>query len=81
VVLTKEVAEWSQVASEFFGPAIKPTGAKPDQESLQLTQSFGGIRDNQTLFKKELDGKTAIAMFWPWQDGVHTTLKMFVLPA
>jgi hypothetical protein len=81
VVLTKEIDQWSQVAGEFFGPAIKPMGAKPDHESLKLTQAFGGIRDNQALFKKELDGKTTVAMFWPWQDGVHTTLKIFVLPA
>ncbi len=81
VVLTKEIDKWSQAASEFFGPAIKPSGAKPDKNALKLTQAYGGIRDNQTLFKIELEGKVALAMFWPWQDGIHTTLKMFVLPA
>lgn len=80
VFLNNQIDQWSQISQEIFGPAIKPSGAKPDKNALNLTQAYGGIHDTQTLFKKEVDGKTTLAMFWPWRDRVHTTLKMFVLP-
>lgn len=79
VFYSKETDEWSRVIARSFGPPIKSAKAKPSKQDLRLTEEFGGICDNQTLFKKEADGTVAIAMFWPWQDDVHTTLKIALL--
>lgn len=76
VLLNKERDQWNKILVEVLDPAIKPTGQVATEEDLQLTEDYGGIHDNQTLFKKEFDGFTIIVMLWPWQDNVHTTLKM-----
>lgn len=81
VILNKQIGKWNEMALEIFGPALKPAGVKPTRDVFRLTKQYGGIRDDQALFKKELDGNVVLAMFWPWQDGIHTTLKMGVLPA
>ena len=78
VFLSKETDEWNRILSEILGPAIKPAGVKHAKTDLILTAKFGGVREEQTLFKKEFDDADIIAMFWPWQNGEHTTLKMFV---
>lgn len=79
VILNEQIDRWNQVFVEIFGPALKPAGVKPDKDVLCLTKEYGGIYDNQTLFKKEIEGNTVLAMFWPWGDKIHTTLKMAVL--
>jgi hypothetical protein len=79
VFCTKDLGRWNNLLTDIFGPPAKPQGIKPTRKDLSLTKDYGGIRDNQTLFKKENGSTFAIAMFWPWQDGIHTTLKMACL--
>ncbi|MFC1631523.1 hypothetical protein ACFL2I_03110 [Candidatus Omnitrophota bacterium] len=79
VFFNKELNQWNETIAGILGPAAKPSGEKPSDEDAQITEEFGGIFDNQTLFKKELPQSTIIAMFWPWQDEIHTTLKVAVL--
>lgn len=79
VFYSKDTDEWNKKFDEAFGRAKKPAGEKITKEDLRLTEHYGGIRDDQTLYKKEFENTTLIAMFWPWQDGLHTTLKMAVL--
>jgi hypothetical protein len=79
VFYSKDIDEWNKVFTDIFGQAIKPVGTKPTKDDLHLTKDCSGIYDNQTLFKKEFDDATIIAMFWPWQDGTLTTLKITVL--
>ena len=31
------------------------------------------------IFKKDFADLSVIAMFWPWSDGTHTTLKVALL--
>jgi hypothetical protein len=80
VFFSQDLAEWKNVLSSFFGPAAKDRGAKPSKEHQKLTEDYGGIRSEQVLFVKhiETDGDTVIAMLWPWDDGEHITLKIFV---
>ena len=75
----KQMDKWNEVFNDVFGPAAKPAGIMPSEDNLHLTKDYGGIRKNQTLFKKEFDNATVIAMFWPWQDNIRTTLKMVLL--
>jgi len=76
VFYSKETDDWNRVIESFLGPPIKAAGIKPSKHDRDLTEEFGGITDNQTLFS---DGTSIIAMFWPWQDSAHTTLKIALL--
>ena len=79
VFYSKDTDAWNGVFTEIFGPAIKPAGTKATKNDLRLTRAYNGIDTNQTLFKKDFDGTTVIAMFWPWSDGTLTTLKITIV--
>jgi hypothetical protein len=79
VLYNREIDEWNKILADIFGPAIKPAGVKPTKDDLHLTKDYGGIWVDQTLFQKDFDDVTVIAMFWPWKDNIHTTLKMALL--
>lgn len=68
--------EITDAVSEILGPPKKPAGVEPSPQDSDLTEPYGGIWDDQTLFSRNCDDFTVIAMYWPWQDEVHTTLKM-----
>jgi len=76
VFLNKEKDKWDKKISEIFGSPVKPAGTKPTKGDSKLAKKYGGIYANQTLFKKEVDDGIIIAMYWPWQDNAHTTLKI-----
>ncbi len=76
VFYNREVDEWKKILADIFGPAIKPAGVEPTKDDLHLTKEYGGIWVDQTLFKREFGDYTVIAMFWPWGNNIHTTLKM-----
>ena len=73
---TNETNQWEEIFTDLFGPAVKMKKAKPTKEDEDITEKYGGIYVGQTLFKKEDNGSTIIAMFWPWQDNTYTTLKV-----
>ncbi len=75
----KDNSEWESIITDFLGVAVKGPKAKPSKSDDLLTNEYGGINVGQTLFKKEFKGFTIIAMFWPWGDGGHTTLKLIRL--
>lgn len=79
VFYNKDLNEWNKALIDTLGPAIKPAGVEPTKENLRLTENYGGIYDNQTLFKKDFGNVSVLAMFWPWQDNTHTTLKVALL--
>jgi len=76
VFYTKDNDQWSKLCVEILGPAAKPAGTAPSKEDSKLTQKYGGVRESQTLFKKQIGDTIVLAMFWPWQDEVRTTLKV-----
>lgn len=65
--------------TDIFGPAMKESNKKPDKEMIILAKEYGGIWDNQTLFKKDSQSCILIAMLWPWDDKQHITLKLAVV--
>ena len=79
VFFSRDIGQWARILSDLLGPARKSAGAAPSEADLALTRRTGGIRTDQTLFEKEFESGTVIAKFWPWQDGLHVTLKMAVL--
>ena len=76
VSYAKDKEKWIKLFTEILGPATKPVGTVPSKEDIELTQKYGGVRENQTLFKKQIGNTIVLAMFWPWQDEVRTTLKV-----
>jgi len=76
VFLNKDIEELYKIFTDIFGQPLKKQGAKPSKDILRLTKDYGGVWENQTLFQKDNEQSIIIAMFWPWQDSLHTTLKM-----
>ncbi len=74
-----EIGEWQRVLTAFLGPPSKPEGQEPSEKDMALTANTGGIRIDQTLYENEFEEGVIIAKFWPWQDNVHTTLRMALL--
>lgn len=79
VFYTKDSGQWIKLCAEILGPVAKPAGTAPSKEDAELTQKYGGVRENQTLFKKQIGNTIVLAMFWPWQDEVRTTLKVALI--
>jgi hypothetical protein len=76
VFYRKDIETWEKALGEAMGGVAKAAGAKPTRDQSDLTRDLGGIRVDQTLFRKEENGMVVIAMFWPWQDRTHVTLKL-----
>ena len=79
VFYNKDTDEWYEIFADILGHPIKPAGTEPTEDDKNLTRDYGGAWFDQTVFRKEFDDVTVVAMFWPWQDGVHTTLKITLL--
>jgi len=76
VFYTRDSDQWIKLFTEILGSTVKPAGAAPNKEDIKITQKYGGLRNIQTLFKKQVGNTIILAMFWPWQDEVRTTLKL-----
>lgn len=79
VVYNSDVKKWTDILGGILGAPAKPAGSPVTREDGDITGQFGGVTKEQTLFKKTSSEGTVIAMFWPWQDGQHTTLKIAVI--
>ena len=77
VFFNKDFSSWEKLFMNLLGPAVKPPQENPKKEDLLLTEKYGGIHKNQTLFRKDFEKSSLIAMLWPWKDSLHTTLKVF----
>jgi len=76
VFFAKDVNEWIDALSSQLGTPEKPAGTAPSKDHFEITEPYGGIRREQTLFCKGIDEGQIVAMFWPWTDDVHITLRM-----
>ncbi len=76
VVYRNDIDEWKRIFAEDYGGIRKDEGATPTEEDMAITKSYGGVNEMQTLFVKELESFTAIAMFWPWGDDLSMTVHM-----
>ncbi len=76
VYRNEDIEKLTDIFTDILGPVAKPPRCKPTKEDTILTKEYGGIYDNQTLFKGESQEAVIVAMLWPWSDGAHTTLKL-----
>jgi hypothetical protein len=76
VITVDRLDSLNDILLRFFGQAVKPAGIRPSRELLSYTVSYGGIRQDQTLFYVESEENLQFAMLWPWSDGDHVTVKV-----
>ena len=71
------------VVEEYFGPAYKPAGESAFWKNLfdSFVKSVGGVRTEQTLFKKEISPTLALfCAFWPWgSNPIKTSIRIGLL--
>ncbi len=75
-IFVKDMGEWEKILTDILGPPVKRAGEETTQDFFKLTIDYGGVMEGQTLFYKKFDGKSIIAMFWPWKDQNQMTLKI-----
>jgi len=85
-VISQDYVEWDflqddskeleKILSDILGPVVKRAGEEVTQSYLDLTIKYGGILDEQTLYYKEFEKNSIIAMIWPWKDKNQATLKI-----
>ena len=76
VIFANEIDQWGKVFADVLGQAMKPAGQKTTPQDFALTVNYGGVLDDQTLFYKKFKERSILAMFWPWKNKIHVTLKI-----
>jgi hypothetical protein len=79
VAPSSDLAEVSSIVERFLPPPVKTAGGKvpEDLEWGSVLDAMGGVREEQTLFLKELgDGVSLYVAYWPWGDGARFTIKV-----
>ncbi|MBF0545126.1 MAG: hypothetical protein HQM08_11860 [Candidatus Riflebacteria bacterium] len=68
------------VVEEYFGPPYKPAGETAFLKNIfdHFVKSVGGVRKEQTLFRKEISPTLILfCAFWPWgSDPVRTSIRI-----
>ncbi len=79
VVESNKCQIFDSILKEFLGEPIKKAGEEASSEVQKIADEFGGIQKDQTLYYASKEGQTVIVMYWPWQDGLRTTIKLIKL--
>ncbi len=79
VFFHKDMKKWDRVLTGSLGSPVNSKWKIPEKNMSKMTRKFGGIRKGQTLYIKEFDNFSIMAMIWPWKDKYHSTLKMSVV--
>ena len=77
VFLTKDMSAWDKVLTEKLGPPVN-SEKKNGSTALDLADTYGGIRNGQTLYFGTYESMQILIMIWPWQDNKHITLKKII---
>lgn len=76
VIVKNELAKLTASLQRLFGSPAWPSKNRLLLQAQEITKDFGGIKPGQSLYFWN-EGKDAIfAMLWPWQDGLHITVKI-----
>jgi hypothetical protein len=75
VVVKSELTKLNDRLKKPSGEPAWPSKTRLSFKMEEAVNGFGGIMPGQTLYCK--DGtESFLAMLWPWQDGVRTTVKI-----
>lgn len=77
------ISQLSPEVEKFFGKAYKPAGEGAFFKNLfdKFIKSVGGVRKDQTLYKKDIEkGVVLYCAFWPWgTQPVKTSVRIGLL--
>ena len=79
VIYKEDLEQWDRALSNIFGPAVKSNKEKAAPGDFALTEKFGGVEDDQTLYRKVFDDGIVITMLWPWQNNLNITIKFALI--
>lgn len=80
VVVKDKIQELIKNVEAFFGSPVWPSKTNLSGEIRRIIDNYGGITPGQTLYFRSEGTGAVFAMFWPWQDGIHTTVKIVKTP-
>lgn len=84
VLLRQHLPQCLERLREALGAPVKAFDSKAafKQRVQSLVSDLGGIREDQCLFVKELEGgQLGYAALWPWEsDPTRVTLKVGIYP-
>ena len=76
VFLNDELVKLGPKFEKFFGlpawPSLNPLPSKIEG----IIEEFGGIMPGQTLYFWNEGSDYIVLMLWPWNDAMHTTVKI-----
>jgi hypothetical protein len=76
VVVKNELANLNGRLGKMLGEPAWPSKNRLSYQMQESVKAFGGIMPGQTLYFKSEGPDAVFAMLWPWQDGMHTTVKI-----
>jgi hypothetical protein len=76
VVMRRKLIGLSTAFKECFGAPVWPLDKRLPLQLIRKINKHGGIREGQTLYVRRNAKHTVVAMLWPWQDNIHTTVKI-----
>lgn len=76
VTTTKDMGTLTSLIEQFLGPPVFPSLTPLSSAMQTAIQNYGGISNGQTLYYLCQGNSAVFAMFWPWGDKFHVTLKL-----
>ena len=81
IVVERDILEsLCKVLASYFGMPLKPEGQPPSGKASQLAKSYGGIRQDQTMYCRQDPQHDEYAFLWPWGNGARVTAKIIQAP-
>ena len=75
VIVKDNLKDLTAKLEDLFGKPAWPSQTKIPDYVEKVIAGFGGIMKGQTLYFLVDESFYLFAMLWPWQDGLHITLK------
>lgn len=76
VMYRQSLQEVEQLFQDYFGQALKNAGQEAHERAVEVTNRYGGISQDQTLYYTSRENMNQMAMVWPWADGKRVTVKI-----
>ena len=76
VFIKEKLVKLNERLINFFGEPTWPSKDRFTSRMQEAVNDFGGIKDGQTLYFSNDGVNSLFVMLWPWQDGLHITIKI-----
>jgi hypothetical protein len=76
VFLKNKLGEYTAALDGVFGKILWPSDNPIAPDVKAVIAQYGSVMPGQTLYAAQEGSHVLFAMFWPWGDREHITLKM-----